>query len=183
MDEAAMASRCPRSAVLGPAMLHRHRLVIMREGYASVVRDPRHAVYGLLWDVALSDVRVLDKYESLDRGLYSKVSQPVKRLDGEGVSPLQQALVYLGRSEGGGVPVQGYLENVIACVEKFNFPPAYLAHVKSLGNGGGGTGSIGARGKTQPAVSKAKAPTRALRDEKGDIIVRKRFGSPTDSRG
>ena len=73
MDEAAMAGRCPRSKALGAAILHRHRFVIMPEGYASVVRDPRSSVYGLLWDVALADVTSLDQYESVDSGLYKKV--------------------------------------------------------------------------------------------------------------
>ncbi len=178
MDVAAMAQRCPRSASLGPALLHRHRLVIMSEGYASVVRDPRHRVYGLLWDVALADVRALDAYESVATGLYRKALQPVKRLGGSGLRPLQQALVYLGRGDGGGVARPGYLENVLACAEQLEFPAAYLAHIRTLGQvqrrGTPATGGV-------PSVEKMqRKPLAAQRDSEGNIIVRTRFNSPMD---
>ena len=42
MDAAAMAARCPGSRQLGCARLARHRLVVMAEGYLSLLRDPRH---------------------------------------------------------------------------------------------------------------------------------------------
>ncbi len=174
MDEAAMAQRCPRSSVIGPAMLLRHRIVIMAEGYASVVRDPRATVYGLLWDVALGDVRALDTYESIQTGLYKKATQPVKRI-GEGVRPLQQALVYLGRGEGGGTPLPGYLENVLDTAAKLDFPKAYMAELARLAKGA----RKASRG--QPAQRAVRpAPVRAERDAEDKVIVRPRFGSPLD---
>ena len=77
MDAIAMARRCPRSKALGLARLKRHRLAVMREGWLTAVRDPRSAVHGVLWDLALSDVAALDRYEGLSRGLYAKRTQPV----------------------------------------------------------------------------------------------------------
>ena len=77
MDRAAMARRCPASRVLGLGRLNRHRLVIMREGYASVERFPTGTVWGVLWDLALSDVPALDRYEGVASGLYVKAQQPV----------------------------------------------------------------------------------------------------------
>ena len=84
MDRAAMAGRCPASRPLGVARLPRHRFVISREGYASVARDPRRTVWGILWDLALSDVPALDRYESLASRLYVKVAQPVLTGQGRG---------------------------------------------------------------------------------------------------
>ena len=60
-----MARRCPRSKAQALARLERHRLAVMREGWLTVVRDPRSAVHGVLWDLALSDIAALDRYEGL----------------------------------------------------------------------------------------------------------------------
>ena len=73
MDVAAMARRCPRSKALGLARLERHRLAVMREGWLTAVRDPSSAVHGVLWDLALSDIAALDRYEGLSQGLYVKL--------------------------------------------------------------------------------------------------------------
>ncbi len=120
MDVAAMAARCPGSKPLGLARLPRHRFVITRDGYASVLRDPRREVHGVLWDLALSDVRALDKFEEVDRGLYAKINQSVIGLAGP-----RRALVYVGASGEVGVPRPGYLESVLASAESWNLPAPY----------------------------------------------------------
>jgi hypothetical protein len=127
MDVAAMTARCPAARPLGLARLHRHRLVIMREGYASVVRDPRAAVHGLLWDLALADVASLDRYEGVAGGLYVKAMQPVATQQGS-----RRALVYLGCGGEGGRPRPGYLEGVRAAGRTAGLPPAYLAALARL---------------------------------------------------
>lgn len=120
MDVEAMARRCPGSKALGVARLPRHRFIITRDGYASVVRHPRGEVHGVLWDLALSDVRTLDKFEEVDRGLYAKISQPVIAASGP-----KRALVYVGASIEPGAPRPGYLESVLASAESWNLPAAY----------------------------------------------------------
>src|SRR5215218_6149973 len=77
MDVAAMAERCPASRPIGIARLPRHRFMIAREGYATVTRDPRRTVWGILWELALADVPALDRYEGVARRLYVKMAQPV----------------------------------------------------------------------------------------------------------
>lgn len=131
MDIADMASRAPNSRPLGPARLPRHRFIIMKEGYASVVRDPRHAVHGLLWDLALADLRPLDKFEGVDRGLYTKIDQPVV-VDGGA----KRALVYIGRSAEPGRPKAGYLEAIIAAAQELCFPAIYLGELNRWLQGG-----------------------------------------------
>lgn len=121
MDRTAMASRCPHSRALGPARLMRHRFFITRDGYASVARDPRAAVWGLLWDLALADVPALDRYESLGTGLYSKVIQPVLGDQGP-----RQAMLYLGRATQPGSPKPGYLETIVAAAIDLRLPEAYI---------------------------------------------------------
>src|SRR5271166_1968801 len=109
MDREAMARRCPRSKALGLARLARHRLAAMREGWLTPVRDPRASVHGILWDVALSDVPALDRYEGLARGLYAKIVQLVLTESGP-----KRALVYIGANAGPGALRPDYLAEVLA---------------------------------------------------------------------
>ncbi|GGK22839.1 gamma-glutamylcyclotransferase family protein [Salinarimonas ramus] len=127
MDRAQMAARCPSSRPIGPARLMRHRIVIMREGWANVARAPRGAVWGVLWDLALRDVAALDRYESVHTGLYSKVVQPVVTEAGA-----RRAIVYVGRAGEGGTPPPGYLEAVVAAAEAAALPPAWIATLRAL---------------------------------------------------
>lgn len=122
MDIAAMAERCPASQPLGPARLPRHRFLINTDGYATVVRDARGTVHGMLWDLALRDVSALDRYEGLARGLYAKVTQSVLTASGP-----RRALVYIARSAAPGVARPGYLESVVAAARAAGLPAAYVA--------------------------------------------------------
>lgn len=130
MDVSAMASRCPRSKPLGPARLMRFRFAIMPEGYATVLVDPSRTVHGVLWDLALSDVRQLDAYEDFGRGLYRKVLQPVIRRAGGAV----QALIYVA-SGAGGLPREGYLRQVISAAQSWQLPAAYIAEIATFDRG------------------------------------------------
>ncbi len=82
---------------------------------------PRRTVHGVVWDLALSDVPALDRYESLGTGLYSKINQPVVMEGGA-----RRALVYVGRSARPGKPKPGYLEGVLAAARAWGLPSEYL---------------------------------------------------------
>jgi gamma-glutamylcyclotransferase (GGCT)/AIG2-like uncharacterized protein YtfP len=127
MDAAAMTARCPGSHALGVGRLVRHRFVIMREGYASVMRDPRRSVWGMVWDLALADMPALDRYEGVAGGLYVKVQQSVVT----GAGP-RRTLVYVGRNAGPGQPRPGYLEGVLAAARDAGLPAAYLPEIEAL---------------------------------------------------
>ncbi|WP_375455585.1 gamma-glutamylcyclotransferase family protein [uncultured Methylobacterium sp.] len=130
MDAAAMASRCPASRPVGQGRLHRHRFIIMREGYASVLRDGRRTVWGVLWELAQADVPALDRYEGVAGGLYIKASQPVAMAGG-----VRRALIYLGRSAAFGVPRPGYLDAVVTAGEAARLPAAYLRELRGWRHG------------------------------------------------
>ena len=117
MGKAAMAARCPRSQPLGTAALMRHRLAIMREGWLTVVRDPRARVHGVLWDLALPDLPALDRFEGVAEGLYVKAVQPVV-----GPSGAKRALIYLGTNAGPGRPRGDYLAEVLAAARDWALP-------------------------------------------------------------
>jgi hypothetical protein len=118
MSVDAMGRRCPRSKALGLARLERHRLTVMREGWLTAVRDPRSAVHGVLWDLALSDVPALDRYEGLPRGLYAKIPQPVV-VTGAGA---KRALVYFGANAGPGKALPDYMAEVVAAARSWPLP-------------------------------------------------------------
>ena len=139
MDEAALRSRCPGARKLCTARLARHRFALMSSGYATVRRDPGAEVYGVLFDLALSDIAPLDRYEEVDGGLYVKEILPVLR---DGGHP-SHALVYVGcdeRDAGCTVPgcivlgyiVPGYMEAVVAAARGAGLPPPYVAMLDSF---------------------------------------------------
>lgn len=121
MDATAMALRCPVSRLIGCGRLPGYRFIIMREGYASVVRDSARVVHGVLWELALDDIPALDRYEGVAGGLYAKATLPVTTASG-----VKRALIYLGRSTASGRPRPGYLEAVVASAQAAQLPPAYI---------------------------------------------------------
>ncbi|KST57415.1 gamma-glutamyl cyclotransferase [Methylobacterium sp. GXS13] len=121
MDATAMALRCPVSRLIGCGRLPGYRFIIMREGYASVVRDSARVVHGVLWELALDDIPALDRYEGVAGGLYAKATLPVTTASG-----VKRALIYLGRSTASGRPRPGYLEAVMAAAQAAQLPPAYI---------------------------------------------------------
>jgi gamma-glutamylcyclotransferase (GGCT)/AIG2-like uncharacterized protein YtfP len=131
MDTAAMARRCPASRPLGVARLARHRFAILQAGYATVVRDSRSTVHGVVYELALADVPALDRYEATARGLYRKVVQPVLRKQSGPVL----ALVYVGAGPIGGRPRPGYVEDVIAAARTVGLPESYIAFLASFAAG------------------------------------------------
>ncbi len=130
MDAAAMALRCPVSRLVGGGRLPRHRFIVMREGYASVVRDPARTVWGVLWDLALDDIPALDRYEGVAGGLYAKALRPVT-----GETGVRRALIYLGRSTAPGRPRPGYLDAVLAAAQAARLPSAYLREIRGWQRG------------------------------------------------
>jgi gamma-glutamylcyclotransferase (GGCT)/AIG2-like uncharacterized protein YtfP len=128
MNVEAMRLRCPKSQALGQARLVRHRFFIMSSGHASVKRDPQSDVYGVLYDLALSDLPALDRYEEVGRGLYTKLSQPVLR---KGLAPVR-ALLYVGRDQRAGSSRRNYTSEVLAAARRWNLPETYLAYLETL---------------------------------------------------
>ncbi len=176
MDVSSMQARCPRSQPLGRARLMRRRFILMPEGYASVVNDPRCAVHGVLWDLALSDVRALDSYENTGSGLYRKIIQPVFREGGASA----RALVYVGRTSGSNKSapgnMAGYIENIIGAARYWEMPPAYIRELEAFRNGAGRSGPKSGA----VTLRSLAAPVRGERDAAGNIKVRARFASPLD---
>jgi hypothetical protein len=141
MDRDAMRLRCSNSRALGTARLARHRFFIMSSGFASVNRDPRMDVYGVLYDLAFGDIAALDRYEETGRGLYQKISQSILR---DGASPVR-ALLYVGASAQEGAPRGDSLDRIISSARGWNFPDLYISYLLSLAGGQNGSANRGGR--------------------------------------
>ena len=126
MDRLAMAARCPASKPLGVGRLMRHRFLIFSEGYASIMHDQAGTTWGMLWDLAFSDMPALDRYESLSTGLYTKVIQPILTENGP-----RRAIVYIGRNAERGTPKAGYMEGIVEAAEALGLPASYIAELNA----------------------------------------------------
>lgn len=89
----------------------------MREGWLTAVRDSRSTVHGALWDLALSDVAALDRYEGVGRGLYAKRIQPVVTERAP-----KRAIVYFGANAGPGAARPAYMAEVLAAATSWSLP-------------------------------------------------------------
>ena len=127
MDVAAMGRRCPRSKALGLARLERHRLAVMREGWLTALRASSSAVHGVLWDLALSDIAALDRYEGLAQGLYAKLTQAVVAARGP-----RQAIIYFGANAGPGAVRPDHIAEVLAAARSWPLPAAGLEALERL---------------------------------------------------
>lgn len=128
MDAAAMATRCPRSRLIGRGRLAGFRTILMPSGFVSVAPDRRMCVHGVLWDVALGDVAALDRYEDVAHGLYAKQNLLILREPAGSV----RALTYVGARPDFGSASRGYFEAVVAAARAQALPVAYIGYLSSL---------------------------------------------------
>ena len=127
MDVAQMDSRCSQHVQVGTAALPDWRFRIMERGYATIVKEPGAMVWGLLWDLGDDDVRSLDRYEGLARGLYFKQLVRVRRPDGEVLG----AIVYTAADTEPGTPEGWYIGRIISGARVAGLPEEYIAELES----------------------------------------------------
>jgi gamma-glutamylcyclotransferase (GGCT)/AIG2-like uncharacterized protein YtfP len=137
-----MRRRCPGAVALGPALLRGWRYVIA-DGYGSVAPASGMCVFGVLWRLTPRDLAALNTFESLDSGLYRRVTLSVE-LEQRRV----RALVYIGRRRGSRRPRPGYQERLVAAAQEWRLPKRYVAELRRLAPGYRGarpaeTGEIG----------------------------------------
>ena len=121
-----MAARCPKARLLGRARLPRHRVALMPDGYATLIRDASAMAQGALWEIAFSDLASLDRYEGEG---YVKITQPVLREDARPI----RALIYMGRAgaSSGRAPAD-YMAGVIAAAAEIGLAVDYLNALRLL---------------------------------------------------
>jgi hypothetical protein len=126
MDAQAMASRCSGARMRGRARLPRHRVALLPDGFATVVRDAGATAHGVLWELSFGNLAALDRYEGDG---YVKVSLPVLR---EGLAPVR-ALIYIGRPAGGSSRApEDYMARIVAVARDVGLPSDHIDCLRRL---------------------------------------------------
>jgi hypothetical protein len=124
MSRPLMAARCPQARALGLATLSDWRFIINTDGLASIVRQKGARVHGVMWQLSARDVAAINAYEDLDSGLYVSRILPVQF--GERHA---NALVYLARRRGKGIPRPAYMQSVIEAALDWDLPQPYIRSI------------------------------------------------------
>lgn len=131
LDPSQMLERCPHSPSQGTGWLEGWRLTFGGEdlgwegSLATVVEDPGHRVFVMLYDVNRQDESTLDEIEFASTGLYRKIRVRVRTLDGD---PL--AWLYILDGYEGGLPSARYLGVMADAAEVAGAPDDYVADLR-----------------------------------------------------
>lgn len=126
MDRAHMAKLCPQAEPLGLAELRHHRFFIAAGGYASIAPRRGASVHGILWRILARDRIKLDRYESVETGLYRHAALPV-HWNGK----LLRALVYVANDERPARASVGYRGAVLGAARDWALPEDYVRALES----------------------------------------------------
>ncbi|MCU0262769.1 MAG: gamma-glutamylcyclotransferase [Candidatus Nanopelagicales bacterium] len=127
LDPQQMAERAPHSPVHGPGWLIDWRLTFGGEdlgwdgALATVVEDPGHSVFVMLYDISPEDEPLLDHWEGSDLGIHRKLHVRVQTLDGD-----EMAWLYVVDSYEGGLPSARYLGIMADAARAAGAPDDYV---------------------------------------------------------
>ena len=88
LDRADFAGRCPSVRFVGPAVLRGWRFAIclnskrFRGGVAGIVRESGARVEGAVYEIGAKDLAVLDRFENVPYGMYTREALDVEFADG-----------------------------------------------------------------------------------------------------
>ena len=132
LDPERMALRAPYSPLLGGGWLIDWRLTFGGEGLGwdgalcTVVEDPGHQVYAVLYDLTANDEKVLDEWEGVEIGLWNKIKVRVSTLEGDVI-----AWLYVLNDYEGGLPSAHYLDRLAVAAESGGAPTEYVKDLRS----------------------------------------------------
>ena len=131
LDPRQMGFRAPHSPPRGSGWLDGWRLTFGGEdrgwegALATIVEDPGHHVFVMLYDVPPADEPLLDRWEGTELGLYRKIQLRVATLDGD-----QLAWLYVLDDYEGGLPSARYLGMMADAAEAAGAPEDYCAELR-----------------------------------------------------
>lgn len=132
LDPEQMRQRCPASPSRGHGWLEGWRLTFGGEdlgwegSLATVLEDPDHRVFVMLYDVPPPDESTLDEIEFATTGLYNKIRVRVQTLDGA-----QLAWLYVLDGYEGGLPSARYLGVMADAAYEAGAPADYVADLRA----------------------------------------------------
>ncbi|HPE13829.1 MAG: gamma-glutamylcyclotransferase [Actinobacteria bacterium] len=132
LDPERMLEIAPHSPAAGVGWLDGWRLTfggaeIGWEGaLATVVEDPGHQVFVMLYDVTAMDEHLLDRWEGKELDIYTKIRVRVQTLEGEVL-----AWLYALNDYEGGLPSARYLGIISDAAEKAGAPEDYVRELRN----------------------------------------------------
>lgn len=125
-----MRARVAGAVSRGRARLSGHRLVFNKRGRdgsakANLAAEPGAEVWGVVWEIAVSDLAVLDPYE----GGYERTRAWVEAADG---ARIEVELYVSGRLTEDPVPYDWYLEHVLRGARAHALPEDYVARIEAV---------------------------------------------------
>jgi hypothetical protein len=132
LDPSQMVQRAPHSPPRGSGWLPGWRLTFGGEdrgwegALATVVEDPDHQVFVMLYDVPESDEKLLDRWEGSELGLYRKIRVRVQSINAE-----EPAWLYVLDAYEGGVPSARYLGIMADAAEAAGAPDDYVHDLRT----------------------------------------------------
>lgn len=127
LDRVQMQKRCPGATLIGLGELENYRFIINSRGVASVVSEPGAMVQGLVWNLSMSDVQKLDRFEGVQYRTYLKTTDCNIRMD----TGYVETLIYIASCNIIGFPRLGYLENIVAMAIYLKFNRDYVEELKT----------------------------------------------------
>jgi len=127
LDPRQMLERAPHSPVRGPGWLVGWRLSFAGadlgwEGaLATVVEDPTHSVFVMLYEIASEDEALLDRWEGSDLDIHRKIHVRIQTLEGE-----ESAWLYVVDAYEGGLPSARYLGILAEAARAAGAPDDYV---------------------------------------------------------
>lgn len=119
LDTEQMAFRCPGAKVVAKSWLHDYRLVFQGMPYnahANVIPEEGQDVPVTIWEITPQDEAMLDRYEGVRGGYYTKEYFRVE-VNGR----MRKALIYIMAPRNFGIPADGYLATIARGYQDFNF--------------------------------------------------------------
>lgn len=123
-----MQDRCPDHRFCYTAELRDYRFLIGARGYATIERSVGNSVYGVVYELSLSDEEELDRREGVALGSYPKHYLTVWGPQGS----IAEVLVYVDPQVTPGLPRPGYMEKILSGASHYQLPLAYQRFLQSF---------------------------------------------------
>ena len=116
-----MNDRCPNNSKIGMGKLKGHRWIITKRGYANVVKSSDEDVWGIIYEISISDEEKLDVYEGVSTKCYVKENLDIL-MDGK----IQNCLTYVDPTTEEGVPTSTYANTIDEGLCDSKLPEEYV---------------------------------------------------------
>ena len=98
-----------------------HRWIITERGYANVVKSSDEDVWGIIYEISISDEEKLDVYEGVSTKCYVKENLDIV-MDGK----IQNCLTYVDPITEEGVPTSTYANTIDEGIRDSKLPEEYV---------------------------------------------------------